>query len=755
MKQFTVRVTGFATSFWRDTSGIMLPYVTLILTVIVGFSLLAIDGARFMSLQTQMQAAADALALAGARELNQRTGAQARAISAMANTSFGNTNTLFGLGTTPTFTYTYAFYQSLPDASAGFAGTAPSGTQDQMDIATKFVGVTVNPITVPTIFPVAFLTAGANNSFTAGAQAIAGFTATTVCQVSAAFMCNPYETAGMTNTQATQALITALDPNDTNYSAATLRRQLRMTRTGIGPGNFGWVVTPDCSNSSASCMRTDVANTNGACYTSFQVTLANGNKQVDSAFDTRFDIYSGVPASATNAPSINVRKGYLPGSGHNWCSATPEYNASAAVANAYYTQQMTPTTGTTSLNSTSITSVPNTDVANIAVGEYVAGPGIPLGTTVSNITVNNISTSTVTISVPGGGGATAAGTGVLTFYFPTPTGSGGTAQCFNTTSGSNTLTPSGTTTTGDTTKNKNTLTNVANWPCVVVGEAVSGSHIPNGTTVTAVNGSTVTMSNSMSNGSSSDQTGIQLIFSSPPINVSAGEFITGAGIPANTTVSSVTGSTSITISNNATATTPAGTSANLTFFWLESALLKDKLWTGVCDNTGFCSQGNGDWNCLLYWKINHPSATAPTGCTSSNPTISRYQVYRYEITNNLINDWSGNHAANTTGNTGNGENGAPYCAAASGVSGVDITTGGTDRRNTVVPIINCLAQAGNISNNSNSHVPAAAFAKFFMTQPWSAEGNVSGSPGYLYGEMTGLVTSGDNVTVLNQVQLHR
>ena len=63
-------------SLWQDTSGIMLPYVTVMLVVIIGGSLLAVDGARFMSLQTQMQAAADALALAGARELNGKSDAK-------------------------------------------------------------------------------------------------------------------------------------------------------------------------------------------------------------------------------------------------------------------------------------------------------------------------------------------------------------------------------------------------------------------------------------------------------------------------------------------------------------------------------------------------------------------------------------------------------------------------------------------------------------------------------------------------------
>ncbi len=104
MKRLIGRGSQSAILFCADLRGIMLPYVALILPAVLGFSLLAVDAARYSSLQTQMQAAADALALAGARELDKETGAQARAISAMANTSFGNTNTLFGMGSIPTFT---------------------------------------------------------------------------------------------------------------------------------------------------------------------------------------------------------------------------------------------------------------------------------------------------------------------------------------------------------------------------------------------------------------------------------------------------------------------------------------------------------------------------------------------------------------------------------------------------------------------------------------------------------------------------
>jgi Flp pilus assembly protein TadG len=613
MKRIIGRLPGFITAFWADTGGFVLPYVTIMLPVIVGFSLLAIDGARYMSMQTQMQAAADAIALAGARELNQRSGAQRRAYNAMVNTSFGNGNTLFGMGTSPTFTISsYTFYQSLNAASTGIGGTVPTGSLDQKDLASKFVAVTVSPVTIPTIFPVTFFNPTATNSFSAGAQAVAGFTATTACEITPIFMCNPYETSGMTPAQATQALTSALDPNDPNFSAATLRKQIRMARSSsnLSPGNFGWVQTEDGCNDT-NCMRTNIAAVAGACYTSTTVTLGTGNSNsAENYFDTRFDIYKipnpNAAITAANAPAINVRKGFLPGNNGNWCNAPKPASAAGYYTTppVYAKSPIVITTGTTTKTGTAknqITAMPSGDVANIT----------------------------------------------------------------------------------------------------------------------------------------------------------AGQMITGTGIPTLTTVMTILSATSIQISNNATAN---GTSVPLTIKWPTSPLPLDRQWTGICTGTT-CLQGNGDWDCADYWSINHPGVAAPSGCTSSNPTLSRYQIYRYEIANNRINDWSGNGLADNTNNPpGNGENGAPYCAAANGVSGVDTTTGGLDRREFITPIINCLAQ--NVSGSgSNATVPTAGFAKFFMTQPYEVPAPTApagdGSTQYLYGEMTGLVGSGDNVTILNQVQLYR
>src|SRR5260370_41153671 len=73
------RVEQAIKSLWGDPDGVILPYVTLMLVVIVGVAVLALDGSRYMSLQTQLQNGADALALAGAAELDRTPTAIERA----------------------------------------------------------------------------------------------------------------------------------------------------------------------------------------------------------------------------------------------------------------------------------------------------------------------------------------------------------------------------------------------------------------------------------------------------------------------------------------------------------------------------------------------------------------------------------------------------------------------------------------------------------------------------------------------------
>src|SRR5258707_4488432 len=169
------QISTFAKALWQDTSGVILPYTTLLIVVIVGVSVLALDGAGYMSLQTQLQNGADALALAGAAELDRLPDAEDRAVHAirglLANSS------LFGTG--PSRNVQVAgiqFFSQIPatdDAPMAAGLIAPDPTQ------ARFVAVTVKPVALTTILP-ASLFRGAS-AVTTRASAVARFDQV-VCQ---------------------------------------------------------------------------------------------------------------------------------------------------------------------------------------------------------------------------------------------------------------------------------------------------------------------------------------------------------------------------------------------------------------------------------------------------------------------------------------------------------------------------------------------------------------------------------------------
>src|SRR5467141_1261182 len=111
--RMTEKIARVAKTFWSDTAGIILPYVTLMLVAIVGMAVLALDGARYMSLQTQLQNGADALALAGAAELDRLPDSEARARTAIEHLL--SNSTLFGSGTSSAIAVSkIEFYRRLP-----------------------------------------------------------------------------------------------------------------------------------------------------------------------------------------------------------------------------------------------------------------------------------------------------------------------------------------------------------------------------------------------------------------------------------------------------------------------------------------------------------------------------------------------------------------------------------------------------------------------------------------------------------------
>jgi Flp pilus assembly protein TadG len=309
-----------ATSFWHDTSGVMLPYIAVLLPIIVGVSLLALDGAgRAFSLQTQLQNIADAAALAGAAELNRAPpsgsdpGARQRARNAITNLV---TNQLAGMDVTNVTLATPVFYETLPAANQYFS----SGTVAADDGHARFVAVTLTH-TMNTILPVSFLRSGAANSYTAGAQAVAGSDRMS-CSDTPVFICNPFETSSMTYDQATTALQTA--------STSTLVALQGASNSTYFPGNFGWIAPPVQGTASGSCgsgnavAQASARKNPPVCFRTSTINTHPGNiTAATEGFNTRFDLYGGSFGSCQNNPNYppapNVRKGYLPGT----CNPSP------------------------------------------------------------------------------------------------------------------------------------------------------------------------------------------------------------------------------------------------------------------------------------------------------------------------------------------------------------------------------------------------------------------------------------------------
>src|SRR5262249_33691316 len=160
--------TQFARVFWDDTSGVILPYVTIMLVVIVGLSVLALDGARLMSLHTQLQNGADALALVGAAELDRLPNSETRARTAIERLL--TNSTLFGPQANRTIAVSrIQFYSRLP---ASDATPMSAGTLATRPGYARFVSVTVRPVTLPTILPASFF--GGANTITTSTSAVAG-----------------------------------------------------------------------------------------------------------------------------------------------------------------------------------------------------------------------------------------------------------------------------------------------------------------------------------------------------------------------------------------------------------------------------------------------------------------------------------------------------------------------------------------------------------------------------------------------------
>ncbi|NNE21493.1 MAG: hypothetical protein HKN11_02675 [Rhizobiales bacterium] len=331
--------------FWADVSGAVLFYITATLPALVGFSLLAIDASRLMTLHTSLQKGVDALSLAAAGELDRTPNAMARAQLAAENL-LRNTQ-VFGLGeahigadTDPDpvnvdLNVTLTFYSKLP---ASDSDPMPAGGPTKLDptdpndnARARFVRVTVDTYAMDTIFPASFL--GGPDSATSNATAVAGMSQV-LCRLTPLFICNPWE--GGTNDIYENLSIY----NNTN-TRLKRRRQMRV-RMGPGgsgwfPGNYGFL---DFGNGAPALEKALAVGAPDNCFAQSGVDTKTGQNTgpVEDGINTRFGLYpSSLPKGIAKPynqnwqvrPAKNIRMGQ-PQNASKICS---EYSPDTNIAN--------------------------------------------------------------------------------------------------------------------------------------------------------------------------------------------------------------------------------------------------------------------------------------------------------------------------------------------------------------------------------------------------------------------------------------
>ena len=298
----------------RSEDGAVLIYASIALAVFMGFAALVIDGGRLFTLDTEMQSAADALALAAAAELDGNSDAITRADAAMTN--LVQNNQTFGSGAAAITAYSRRFLTALPADSAPLSDADAFETTDPGDARFVQVNLTdANNRSIDTLFAPAI---GSASTADADAVAIAGFTSA-VCKFTPLFICNPYEGTADTLADFTAK---AEDPAE-QRRLITLKKGPGSGNTSYFPGNFGFLQPQD--GRGANALRDSLGKVNpGTCFRQDGVQTRTGNViSVRQAINARFDVYDGNYNGKKNDPDYrpaqNVTKGYLKSSG-NRCS---------------------------------------------------------------------------------------------------------------------------------------------------------------------------------------------------------------------------------------------------------------------------------------------------------------------------------------------------------------------------------------------------------------------------------------------------
>jgi hypothetical protein len=289
--------------FSGDESGYVTALTLIAMPLLLGFSLMVIDVSRGNNLHTDLQNAVDAIALAGARELDGGADAIDRAEAAMTDllqnqARMGDNGSLI----IDADQVKWRFFEEIP-ADDDDPMDPEEATID--DHAAAYVWVWSNEQPMTSLFPLP--TTLASSTVDIWADAVATYQVG-ACDVTPMFICNPFEDDDLSLEEAFA-------------QGETYSREFRVLKTSSrpGPGNFGLLDTE-------IPLRTAFATgTSGTCFQQEAVTTKTGVTlgHVNAGLNVRFDVYSGslksFDSDSAYRPAVNVRKGAKDTSGSAGC----------------------------------------------------------------------------------------------------------------------------------------------------------------------------------------------------------------------------------------------------------------------------------------------------------------------------------------------------------------------------------------------------------------------------------------------------
>ena len=299
-------------SLVKDETGAIAIYVALMLPFLVGLSLLVVDGGRLFNLDTSLQNNVDALALAGAAELDRRTEAHRRACRAMQQVVSNKQLFVTGNATldvtcddngnpASTSDVEWCWLRSLPPDGCKLDLAFESGhcrklsSDCDYSLSTSpetsyylWVKSRVEAADFTTLMPTAFI--GADNAARVRRSAVAGMTRA-ACQPVPLMICNPWESEANT--------VAALRGK---IGSMTTAREYGGGAAPIGPGQFGLLdpgeVYGSCPNTGGivDTLTWQLAGAGqGSCKAQNGLCPKTGVvARLDNAVNTRFDIYKGM-----------------------------------------------------------------------------------------------------------------------------------------------------------------------------------------------------------------------------------------------------------------------------------------------------------------------------------------------------------------------------------------------------------------------------------------------------------------------------